>query len=72
MPHTLAEKILLAHCDAGCRLKFVNKHNEISIHQGIVIRSGKRRPRVHTHVLVDSNAMHFRRATDREFHHSIF
>src|SRR6266403_5577527 len=51
-------------------LQFVFSHSEISVDQSVVVTTGKGHPRVHAHGVVDLDAMHCRRMTDREFHHA--
>ena len=54
------------------RLQFVFGHREVAINYGVAIVAGERRPCVHAHIFVDRDAVHLCRATDREFHHSVF
>ena len=53
-------------------LKFISRYGEIAIYNRVVVAAGERSPGVHAHFLIDVCAVHFCRATDREFHHAVF
>ena len=52
-------------------LQFVFRYREIAIDHRVIVAAGKRRPRVHAHLLVDLDAMHLRRPPNRKSHHPV-